>query len=165
MKHSQMTIYNFKNESEFKLWTMNSLRHEFLFDYELHEDKRKAGIADVSYGANGINGWIEFKFEKHAHFETAQPGWLKRRSETGGHVYVIVGFSNRSCFLVDCKLCEKYYFPIIDQSLGTIAKLLTRPYPWHHDQLLSRHLVPPQLLSRDHPGLPSFLSVLDRISP
>ena len=164
-RRSLMTTYEFKNESEFKMWVMNSLAHDFGFDFELHEDKRKAGIADVSYGAYGINGWIEFKFGNRAAFETAQPKWLTKRANAGGHVYVFIGFPDRSMTIYDCRRKEMYLLPIVDQYLGAMARILTLPYPKLRPRPLLGYHVPHPVPLQDSPGWRDFLSVLDKTFP
>lgn len=59
------------------------------------------GIADVSYAARGIQGWIELKclpewpvrqdtIVKIDHFTPQQRIWLYRRGEYGKHTYLLV---------------------------------------------------------------------------
>lgn len=62
----------------------------YKFHTQWHEDRYSLGIPDVSYGRDGINGWIEFKWEK-TQFERSQPRWLRDRALAGGHVFVLTG--------------------------------------------------------------------------
>ncbi len=70
-----------------------------------HEDKHSNGIADVSYGAMGFDGWIELK-NMHAvprgakpwdisweKFTEEQRNWLTKRSRVGsGRVFLVCAF-------------------------------------------------------------------------
>lgn len=76
-----------------------------------HEDRYSTGIPDLSYGANGVNGWIELKqvqLEKPHHiikpskFTASQVNWLKNRNAHGGYCYVLVKV-NDSYFLFDAE--------------------------------------------------------------
>lgn len=67
-----------------------------------HEDKYSVGIPDLSFGANGINGWIELKayrgwptnseFKKL--FTAKQANWLEGRGRAGGHCFLVMRVSS-----------------------------------------------------------------------
>jgi hypothetical protein len=80
-------------------------------DMTRHEDKYRSGIPDVSYGVNGVNGWIELKFEprwprdgilRYRKFKETQRVWLRARGESGGHCYIltIVGSGKQREYLL-----------------------------------------------------------------
>lgn len=96
------------------------------FDTQEHEDKLRVGVPDVSYGADGINGWIEFKWVT-GKLRASQVNWLAKRVLTGGHCFVIRGWSSH-LEITDCREWRP---------LGEIAR-----HQWS-DQL-------PSLLLQDH---------------
>jgi hypothetical protein len=100
------------NEATLWRYLRNGLR-PLRVDLQRHEDIAGVGIPDVSYGARGVNGWIEDKYAKGWHkvrkyrpLEGAQavtvrwrPGqreWLRRRGELGGRCWLFlrVGHEN-----------------------------------------------------------------------
>lgn len=86
-----------------------------------HEDKYSLGIPDISFGARGVNGWIELKQARESKtgiikpqkFTAPQINWLGRRQRHGGNCFVMVKvFHPRS---------ERVYIFSADQA-RTIAK-------------------------------------------
>lgn len=79
-------------------------------DLERHEDKFKLGVPDVSYGMDGVNGWIELKAYKEwpkgtvkfNNFKSWQRRWLIRRGRNGGRCFVmlIVGSKREAEYLL-----------------------------------------------------------------
>ena len=71
-----------------------------IWDAQRHEDKYSVGIPDVSYGVNGVNGWIELKAYKRwprcglIHFTPKQVNWLTKRGRAGGHCFIMVKINN-----------------------------------------------------------------------
>lgn len=69
-------------------------------DVQRHEDKYSVGIPDLSYGVNGVNGWIELKAcDKWPTgglplFTNKQSNWLTDRGKTGGHCFILVRISS-----------------------------------------------------------------------
>jgi len=66
-----------------------------------HEDQHSTGVADLSYGAGGVNGWIELKqipawpkldktLAKPSHYTAEQVNWLRGRGRKGGNCFVFV---------------------------------------------------------------------------
>lgn len=75
------------------------------WDIQSHEDRYSLGIPDLSYGAKGVNGWIELKQVKDwpmkpdtpvdlNHFTPLQVNWLRRRGKKGSRCYVLIKISN-----------------------------------------------------------------------
>ena len=73
------------------------------WDAQSHEDQFSSGIPDISFGANGINGWIELKQiegwggknpVKPKKFTSTQVNWLVKRQRMGGHCFVMVLVQN-----------------------------------------------------------------------
>lgn len=71
------------------------------WDVQSHEDRFSLGIPDLSYGARGVNGWIELKqvrkWPKRAetnvdlsHFTSNQVNWLRRRGKKAGNCFVLI---------------------------------------------------------------------------
>lgn len=67
---------------------------------EWHEDKNRLYIPDVSFGHNGVDGWMEFKYVHKLpttlgsihHYTKGQELWLNRRGRAGsGHCYLVLG--------------------------------------------------------------------------
>ena len=72
-------------------------------DTQNHEDKNSIGIPDISYGINGINGWIEAKYlgkwprsgvVKIDHYSGQQRNWLRIRGRAGGRCFLILQVDN-----------------------------------------------------------------------
>ena len=70
-----------------------------------HEDKNATGIPDVDYGHNGVNGWIEFKFQ-NGKIRAAQLQWMDKRVKVADHVYLIRGLRDGGAYLIDWKRFE-----------------------------------------------------------
>ena len=81
----------------------NKLKREMnnIWDMQSHEDKYSVGVPDVSYGLEGMNGWIELKrvlkYPKKSqtviqlpHFTGQQRNWLERRQEKGGNCWLLL---------------------------------------------------------------------------
>ena len=64
------------------------------FHTERHEDKRNVGIPDISYGAEGVNGWIEVKWQNNHKLTPTQCNWLANRAKTGGNCFVLWGWQD-----------------------------------------------------------------------
>ena len=90
MKKPTSTI---TSEKTFKRWIRWMLEEQGFHTTE-HEDKFGVGIPDVSYGASGINGWIEFKWRQGV-LRPAQINWLDNRAYSGGHCFVCRGFPEK----------------------------------------------------------------------
>lgn len=126
------------SEQEFK----NNLKDwlEYLgFHVQRHEDKYETGIADLSYGAGLVNGWIETKWID-IRFEKKQPLWLSKRAMTGGFVWVIVGEPG-GCKVINWRMLTLHHFDgEMCDWVKDLADLLCdrelqgRP-PQQHDQL------------------------------
>jgi len=70
-----------------------------------HENQFGEGMPDVSFGARGVNGWLELKCllswpvrhntVVHPHkFTGQQKVWLWRRGEHGGHTWLLFKVEN-----------------------------------------------------------------------
>ena len=66
-------------------------------DMQRHEDLAAVGVPDVSYGARGVQGWIELKhmakFTRNGVKIPWRPGqreWLQRRGAVGGRCWLLV---------------------------------------------------------------------------
>jgi hypothetical protein len=97
--------------SESGLWKTLRRHLRGKVDTTRHEDAIGLGIPDVSYGVNGVNGWIELKHspdfpKKDAtpvrlrHFTDEQRLFLISRGETGGYCWVLWQIK-RDYFLFD----------------------------------------------------------------
>lgn len=81
---------------EKSFWTWLNAATIGLWHVQRHEDKYSVGIPDISYGAEGINGWIELKaYNKWPtsslpHFTAKQANWLTNRGERGGHCFILI---------------------------------------------------------------------------
>jgi hypothetical protein len=73
------------------------------WDAQRHEDKMSLGIADVSYGLKGCDGWIELKVVEtwpkredtpiRVNLSQEQVIWLRQRGRAGaGRVWIFVRF-------------------------------------------------------------------------
>lgn len=69
-------------------------------DWQRHEDKYSVGIPDLSFGLDGIGGWVELKYREAfpqdpdqavrcRHFTHEQRAWLKRRGRASGHCFLL----------------------------------------------------------------------------
>lgn len=90
-------------ENTFKKYLIRIMGN--LWDVQSHEDYHSVGIPDLSYGASGVNGWIELKQVKEwpvlkytpvriAKYTPAQVNWLYNRGEKAGYCYVMVKVEN-----------------------------------------------------------------------
>lgn len=87
------------SEREYKAVVCNGLR-ALGWSIQWHEDKYANYIPDVSFGAHGIDGWIEVKFRREppktlghiSHYTIGQEDWLIERGQRGsGACYLLVG--------------------------------------------------------------------------
>lgn len=93
-------------ELEYKRKVANALR-TMGWDIQEHEDELQLYIPDLSFGAHGIDGWIEVKYKdrmpegglsKIKHYTKGQEDWLIHRGRAGsGHCYLLVGTGSGSC--------------------------------------------------------------------
>ena len=71
------------------------------WDVQSHEDQYSEGIPDLSFGINGVNGWIELKQiekwpkkqitkVKPKKFTSEQINWINKREKKGGHCFILV---------------------------------------------------------------------------
>lgn len=85
------------NEASLRRDTIDTLER-FGCHVTNHEDKWKAGISDISWAANGRDGWLELKNINlkgvkpfNLGFTSAQVTWLRKRHEAGcGKCYGLV---------------------------------------------------------------------------
>ncbi len=72
-----------------------------LWDAQRHEDEYAVGVPDVSFGARGVQGWIELKqiprwpsktttLIKLGHFKKEQRAWLKIRQIHGDLCWMLL---------------------------------------------------------------------------
>ena len=89
---------------EKQFWTWLDATIAGLWHVQRHEDKYSVGIPDLSYGANGKNGWIELKaYDKWPsgplpHFTAEQLNWLQNRGRKGNNCWLLVRI-NRTILL------------------------------------------------------------------
>ena len=81
------------------LYLRNGMKRSW--DATRHEDRLSAGVPDVSYGINKINGWIELKalnawpknpltiVQVHG-FTEQQRAWLQNRGHKGGWCWLLI---------------------------------------------------------------------------
>lgn len=92
-----------KEEKTFKEYLIRIMGTRW--DVQSHEDKYSAGVPDLSYGAEGCNGWIELKhiikwpFKdgtsiKFSRYTPQQVNWLISRGKKGGHCFLMIKISN-----------------------------------------------------------------------
>ena len=83
----------FKNRFRNLLFSMGA-------SVSFHEDRYTIGTPDISYGLNGVNGWIEAKYldkwpksgvVKIDHYTPQQKNWLMERGKAGGKCFLLVG--------------------------------------------------------------------------
>jgi len=71
------------------------------WDVTRHEDRLSAGVPDISYGINNVNGWIELKalyswpknpvtIVKVPGFTDQQRMWLQNRGHKGEHCWLLI---------------------------------------------------------------------------
>jgi hypothetical protein len=86
-------------ESDYKRLITNALT-AMGWDIQWHEDAFVKYIPDISFGAHGIDGWIEVKFKQDPpkrigdikHYTKGQEDWLRKRGAVGaGRCYVVLG--------------------------------------------------------------------------
>lgn len=113
IKKREGTFWDFLNDKMGNRW-----------DVQRHEDKYSVGIPDLSYGINGVNGWIELKAcpkwptKGIPYYTPAQANWLTARGKKGGRCFILVKiihsdgysiclFSWESAYLLLSTLSEK----------------------------------------------------------
>ena len=75
-----------------------------------HEDALSEGIPDLSYGIDGVNGWIELKQidnfpvrpetkMKPKKYTVEQVNWLVKRGKKGGKCFVMVKIGNYDYYI------------------------------------------------------------------
>lgn len=75
------------------------------FHWQRHEDKLVSGIADSSYGYQGVCGWVELKTYdswprnpkdplKFTDLQATQKNWLIARGRASGRVYILLEVKN-----------------------------------------------------------------------
>jgi hypothetical protein len=89
-------------ENSFKKYLLRIMKG--VWDVQSHEDRYSPGIPDLSYGIDGINGWIELKYigprsRKPSKFTPQQINWLKKRMRYGGNCWVMVKKAPQSFYL------------------------------------------------------------------
>lgn len=91
-----------KAENTFKKYLLKKMGTRW--SVQSHEDRFSIGVPDLSYGAEGVNGWIELKqlkdwpkreatkvpLKSAAHFSVEQVNWLLKRGKKGGNCYLLV---------------------------------------------------------------------------
>lgn len=114
------------DENEFKRKFCSVLKNTYGFSTQCHEDKYEIDIADTSFAAEGIDGWIEFKHLKskpskttdifnYIKFRRGQRLWMIERGEKGGgHVYLILSIEETNA---------AYIFDIHTNSLMVLDKM------------------------------------------
>lgn len=86
---------------EQKMWQALKKSVGNLWDAARHEDTLRKGVPDVSFGAKGVQGWIELKClrswpvredttVKIKHFTETQRVWLWKRGTWGGHTWLLL---------------------------------------------------------------------------
>lgn len=99
-----------RRENTFKKYLMRKMGTSW--DAQSHEDKYSLGIPDLSFGARGVNGWIELKqiptwpklehgLAKPDKYTSIQLNWLRNRNKKGGHCFVMVKVGKDEIFLFD----------------------------------------------------------------
>lgn len=97
-----------RRENTFKKYLMSIMGT--LWDAQSHEDMYSEGIPDLSFGAKGVNGWIELKQiaawpvrpgtpAKPDRYTPQQVNWLMRRNRRGGSCFVMVKVGEGEYFL------------------------------------------------------------------
>lgn len=110
-----------RRENSFKRYLVNKMGTRW--DVQSHEDKHSAGIPDLSFAVNGVNGWIELKQivdysdnMRPQKFTCLQINWLAKRGKHGGNCYVFVKVA-KDYYLFDAVFaaaiaegrCESWY--------------------------------------------------------
>lgn len=100
---------------EQKLWkSLKRAMRKSGWDATRHEDVCSPGVPDVSWGARGVNGWIELKVIDRLPKDPCQPikfevrpkqrVFLINRVKTGGHCGILVRVAkDDECYLFDKK--------------------------------------------------------------
>lgn len=86
--------------SEAALWAHLRRKLRGRWDAQRHEDILARGVPDVSYGARGVQGWIELKYldawparggvVRIPHYTREQRLWLRFRGEAGGRCFLLL---------------------------------------------------------------------------
>jgi hypothetical protein len=97
-----------RRENTFKKYIRKTMGTRWCM--QSHEDMYSEGIADLSFSARGVNGWIELKqiakFPDNAEvkikpvkYTAEQVNWINRKQRFGGHSFVFVKVGNEDYFL------------------------------------------------------------------
>ena len=87
------------NESGYKRKVTSDLKARG-FSIQYHEDSYENFIPDISFGAHGIDGWVEVKWltefpktiDHIKHYTMGQQQWLMNRGKAGsGMCYLLIG--------------------------------------------------------------------------
>lgn len=89
------------SKPESSLWRYIKQGMAGRWDAQRHEDSTGLGIPDVSFGMNGVQGWIELKvIEKWPvrptttvripHYKDYQRQWCQRRGKFGGRTFLLI---------------------------------------------------------------------------
>ena len=87
--------------AERSLWLYLRNGMKGIWDATRHEDRMSPGIPDISYGLNGVNGWLELKslyyWPMHPTTTIRIPGftdqqrvWLQNRGHRGGRCWLLI---------------------------------------------------------------------------
>lgn len=87
------------------------------FHWQRHEDKLTAGIPDCSFGAAGVNGWVELKTYDcwprkindplaFTDLKPEQRNWATKRGRAGGRVWFLVEVGE-DWFLISWKYARR----------------------------------------------------------
>ena len=92
-------------EQEYKRAVANALR-TMGWSIQEHEDRQASFIPDLSFGAYGVDGWIEVKYRDRMpplglgsirHYTKGQEDWLIDRAAAGsGQCYLLLGTAHGS---------------------------------------------------------------------
>lgn len=97
------------NKPEKALWNYVSAGMNNRWDCQRHEDRYSKGIPDVSYGINGVNGWIELKISKQGKVNISQEqiNWAISRGSRGGRCFVLIRDDSFNHLLVPYTLIKE----------------------------------------------------------
>ena len=99
-----------KRENNFKKRLMSLMGTRW--HAQSHEDSLSVGIPDLSYGIQGVNGWIELKqiddfpedeskVIRPKKYTPEQVNWLRNRGRKAGHCFIFVKIGKNSYYLLD----------------------------------------------------------------
>lgn len=101
-----------RKENSFKKYLMKTMGT--LWDAQSHEDQHSNGIPDLSFGALGVNGWIELKqvddypthfgsLIKPKKYTPEQVNWIRKRDRKAGNCFVFVKVGPKDYYLFKAK--------------------------------------------------------------